>query len=191
MSSGSTRLDRLSTWLQVIGILAAGAWALFTLAFSAFPRLGPYFVGDMAISEPSWSAERQICEYTMQVNLTSKSIWPQKVDDVQYCAKWVDLPKSPAGSNIVLVDPDKCSLDTENISRGRKSPLVFKYSPEQSAEDGFNIFTRPNPGKALFIYVGIFQNDKEVEYYYDWMDSCTTSSPAQQIHPADARNRRG
>ncbi len=181
-----TKLARWNQRLQIGAILVAGIWAIWTFSINVLPKMGTNFGGKLTL-DSRWSPERSACLYTIGMALTNKSSLNQKVEKVEYHGTWATLPKTPADGDFVLIefDPDRTSESLLNKNRERESPLLGTYAPGGTSEDGFEILTGPTPDEVLFVQVTLFSKDEEIDFFYEWIESCT---PPNKANASEAKN---
>lgn len=172
-SAHDSTLTKWTQALQILAICAAGVWALWIFSVSVLPRLGPNFSGKLLL-ESEWSAQKETCLFGVTIDITNNSVLKKRITSVDYYGSWEPLPEAPMSGQFTLIEFDP-QLSAENelgSHRLRESPLVDIYPPQATSGDGFQIFSEPTPGEALYIYVRIWNGHQEVGYWYDWIEAC-------------------
>lgn len=177
-----SKLSRWNQGLQIAAILVAGVWAVWTFSVSVWPKFNSAFDGKLTL-DSDWFSELETCIFTIEAEVTNKSVRRKMVDRVEFYGTWETLPPKPKIGQFTMVD---FALKREgpgnlNLLRPALSPLIFEYAPGQTGTDGFQVLSEPTPGQVLYVEM-ILYDDKgtTLGFWYEWAPACQKSNESNK-----------
>ncbi len=181
--------------IKLFVISVAAMWSCYMFYYNVFPRFAPNFATELTL-DSDWLPEFETCIFSIEVEVTNKSIRDKQIDRVEFHGAWKEWPEKQ-NAEFELVDfrledkvkdtgmgKDMCNDERKgNLNSLRqpratdrkeyKSPLIGEYAPEQSSYDGFQITSAIKSDKLLYIELVLCDEDNiERGYWYEWVEMC-------------------
>ena len=167
------QITRVNHIFQILALLLAGFWAVSVYWLNSVPRMRINFIGELEL-ESEWIQSIERCNYTINAEVTNQSSISHTIENAEFFASFVPLPRIPNEGEFQIVDynPNLDELQELSSNRSGVSPLIGEYPPGSKSADGLEIVTAQMPDQVLFVQLVLTFDEDNIAYAYDWIWSC-------------------